>query len=416
MLSSPNNSTGSESSLSPLAAETSGYSPNGVCTICRIEPFTVYYLKTPVCTGCRAFFRRSIKQRKQYRCLQGRLCGQNSLVPTRRACKYCRFQKCIELGMLESKLLLHSEERRQISTFSKKIPAVTSTIFMSEALGDCLRWFTRIRRNTRFEFFANYEQQFPELCGGNTDGSFLAEARESPSGGHDLKLTHIEFLIFNRIARNENSLFQQMDQHEWDTYSNDFCSQYFALFNRVTACIRFNGHETKRSFNIDGTYFSLNEDVTENHFSFITQAIESSARSSIYPIIHEFMRGCSVHLVHQVAKRVAEAHLDEVEASALLLLLFTSPESLSSVSEKTAEKLRCCRQNTIRELSEYIQSTGRDVSNRLATVIFLTSEFYNLRKLANYIVILLYHATQGGILPDDFREWVGKSKCRSPRL
>lgn len=48
------------------------------CAICRIEAASVFYLKVGVCTGCRAFFRRSIKQKKQYRCLNGRLCCQNA--------------------------------------------------------------------------------------------------------------------------------------------------------------------------------------------------------------------------------------------------------------------------------------------------------------------------------------------------
>lgn len=130
----------------------------------------------------RAFFRRSIKHSKQYRCLNGRLCGQNALVPTRRACKFCRFQRCIELGMLESKLQLHSEERQQISSFSKKIPAINSNIFMPEAIGEILRAFTLLRRKTKFEFFAEYERAFACMRGGNAETSFVAEVRESPCG------------------------------------------------------------------------------------------------------------------------------------------------------------------------------------------------------------------------------------------
>jgi hypothetical protein len=57
----------------------------------------------------------------------------------------------------------------------------------------------------------------------------------------------------------------------------------------------------------------------------------------------------------------------------------------------------------LRELAVYISSTGREVYQRVAAIVFLTSEFQNLRNLSNYVVLLMYHATAVGILPDDFR-------------
>ncbi|KAI6216193.1 hypothetical protein M3Y99_01835800 [Aphelenchoides fujianensis] len=410
-------SSSSNEGGSPMSSETSMSSPKNereagvnrfavdgkdLCAICQVEPSTVFYLRTPTCTGCRAFFRRSIKQQKKYRCLQGRLCGQNSRVPTRRACKYCRFQRCVEAGMLESKLLMHSEERRQISAFSKKIPAITSSIFMSDAIGEVLRNFTQIRRQTRFEFFSCYEREFPEMCKGSE--GWISEPRESPAGTHDMKLSHVEFHNFNRIATAESSLFHGIDKSEWSVYSNDFCSQYFHLFNRALATVRFNGHTTKRSYNIDGSYLNLNEDITRGYWSFIMQGIEPDSREAIYACIHDFMFGCAQHLINQVSRRVAEAHLDEIESSALLFLLFTSPECLACVSERTAEQLRSFRQQAIRELATYIHSTGREVSGRLASIIFLTSEFHSVRKLANHVLMLIFQGTQSGVLPDDFRK------------
>jgi len=48
---------------------------------------------------CQGFFRRSIKERapSRYKCMDNGTCEIN--VATRNACRYCRFQRCIKVGM-----------------------------------------------------------------------------------------------------------------------------------------------------------------------------------------------------------------------------------------------------------------------------------------------------------------------------
>lgn len=376
------------------------------------------------------FFRRSIKHSKQYRCLNGRLCGQKALVPTRRACKYCRFQRCIELGMLESKLQLHSEDRAKIATFSKKIPAITSDIiFLPDAIGQILKAFTILRRKTKFDFFAQYEREFACMRGGNAETSYLAEVKESPTGGHDMKLVYIEYNAFNRLARNEAQLFELMNDNDWERYAPCLSAQYFHLFNRVLATVRFKGHETNRSFQADGSYFTVDYDKTLCYWDYILQGITGENPKETYRALHAYMFSVT-QLILQVAQRVADAHLgnpfnihsmcqenidtiinyfnnnlclDEVETSALLFLLFTNNDCTTAVSPHIADHLRRCREKMLRELAVYINSTGREVYQRVAAIVFLTSEFQNLRNLSNYVVLLMYHATAVGILPDDFR-------------
>ena len=51
------------------------------------------------------FFRRSIKERapSRYKCVDNGTCEIN--VATRNACRYCRFQRCLKVGMsVEGKL------------------------------------------------------------------------------------------------------------------------------------------------------------------------------------------------------------------------------------------------------------------------------------------------------------------------
>ncbi|KAH7708724.1 hypothetical protein AAVH_24009 [Aphelenchoides avenae] len=62
-----------------------GRYPKKVCRICRIEEATVSHFGVDVCTGCRAFFRRSVGQQKTYRCLNGKLCGRDTCKSTEEA-------------------------------------------------------------------------------------------------------------------------------------------------------------------------------------------------------------------------------------------------------------------------------------------------------------------------------------------
>ena len=87
------------------------------------------------------------------------------------------------------------------------------------------------------------------------------------------------------------------------------------------------------------------------------------------------MFSVTINLVRQVSQRMADAHLDEVEMSALLFLLFTNNDCTSAVSAETARHLKRCREKMLKELAVYINSTGREVWQRMDTIIRLTEEF-----------------------------------------
>ncbi|CAD5226919.1 unnamed protein product [Bursaphelenchus xylophilus] len=376
-----------------------------VCAICRIEPVNVFYLKVGVCTGCRAFFRRSIKQKKHYKCLNGRLCGQNALVPTRRACKYCRFQRCIQAGMLESKLQLHSEQREKYSSFSKKIPVVTSDIFLDEMIGEMLQDFLKMRRKVVFEFTANCRRQFGNIRAGD---NILNEAKESESGQHDMVVSHIEFAVYDQIVRNEFAIFKDIPDDDWAELTKYCFVQYWDLLGRVLTTMRFNGHEKSQSYNSDGTYHQLSQTSTEIYWSYLYPSIRLDDPQGTYRTVHDYMFGVAVNLVRSVTVAFAKAHLDEVETAALLLLLYTSSECKRLVSEKTKNLLDKCRQETLRGLGAHIKSTGRDISQRMPVIILLITEFQNLSRITHFAMLLIFHATKGLAYPEIFREMVGK--------
>ncbi|CEF70197.1 Transcription factor HNF-4 homolog [Strongyloides ratti] len=65
------------------------------CVICN-GPTSFYHYGISSCNGCKQFFRRIIVTGKVYKCKS--LTGKCNLNENKR-CKYCRFVKCLEMGM-----------------------------------------------------------------------------------------------------------------------------------------------------------------------------------------------------------------------------------------------------------------------------------------------------------------------------
>ncbi|CAI2353939.1 unnamed protein product [Caenorhabditis sp. 36 PRJEB53466] len=70
------------------------------CQVCR-HPATGYHYEVPSCNGCKTFFRRSILDGRKYCCLKMKKCmsGDEPTDLTRRMCRACRFESCVEAGM-----------------------------------------------------------------------------------------------------------------------------------------------------------------------------------------------------------------------------------------------------------------------------------------------------------------------------
>ncbi|CAF1352745.1 unnamed protein product [Adineta steineri] len=68
------------------------------CYVCQ-APSSGIHFGAITCEGCKGFFRRSIKERapSRYKCMDNGTCEMT--VATRNACRYCRFQRCIKVGM-----------------------------------------------------------------------------------------------------------------------------------------------------------------------------------------------------------------------------------------------------------------------------------------------------------------------------
>ncbi|XP_018645049.1 nuclear hormone receptor nor-1/nor-2, putative [Schistosoma mansoni] len=69
-----------------------------LCLVCGDNAACQHY-GVRTCEGCKGFFKRTIQKNAQYVCLQ----AKNCVVDKRRRnrCQYCRFQKCLKVGMVK---------------------------------------------------------------------------------------------------------------------------------------------------------------------------------------------------------------------------------------------------------------------------------------------------------------------------
>ncbi|KAI6219600.1 Zinc finger and Nuclear hormone receptor domain containing protein [Aphelenchoides fujianensis] len=67
-----------------------------LCTVC-LDQATGRHYNVAACSGCKTFFRRAIVNNRNFKCMGNGNCPVNKDV--RCACRACRFQKCLAVGM-----------------------------------------------------------------------------------------------------------------------------------------------------------------------------------------------------------------------------------------------------------------------------------------------------------------------------
>ncbi|XP_064650885.1 retinoic acid receptor RXR-alpha-B-like [Lineus longissimus] len=77
-----------------VSSESSNYSY--YCLVCG-DKGSGYHYSVYSCEGCKGFFKRTVQKNLTYVCKEKKECVINKM--TRNNCQYCRFMKCLEVGM-----------------------------------------------------------------------------------------------------------------------------------------------------------------------------------------------------------------------------------------------------------------------------------------------------------------------------
>ncbi|XP_034959327.2 nuclear receptor subfamily 4immunitygroup A member 1 isoform X1 [Zootoca vivipara] len=86
-----------DSSLSPSKGRSPG-SNEGRCAVCGDNASCQHY-GVRTCEGCKGFFKRTVQKNAKYICLANKDCPVDKR--RRNRCQFCRFQKCLAVGMVK---------------------------------------------------------------------------------------------------------------------------------------------------------------------------------------------------------------------------------------------------------------------------------------------------------------------------
>ena len=74
---------------------------NDLCPVCG-DKVSGFHYGLLTCESCKGFFKRTVQNKKMYQCVDKQTCQIDK--HQRKRCAYCRFHKCLQVGMkLEGK-------------------------------------------------------------------------------------------------------------------------------------------------------------------------------------------------------------------------------------------------------------------------------------------------------------------------
>ncbi|XP_075068803.1 nuclear receptor subfamily 4 group A member 3 [Mixophyes fleayi] len=82
----------------PSPPSRSSSSGEGTCAVCGDNAACQHY-GVRTCEGCKGFFKRTVQKHAKYVCLANKTCPVDKR--RRNRCQYCRFQKCLSVGMVK---------------------------------------------------------------------------------------------------------------------------------------------------------------------------------------------------------------------------------------------------------------------------------------------------------------------------
>ncbi|XP_019897797.1 nuclear receptor subfamily 4 group A member 2 isoform X2 [Esox lucius] len=91
---------------------------DGLCAVCGDNAACQHY-GVRTCEGCKGFFKRTVQKNAKYVCLAGKNCPVDKR--RRNRCQFCRFQKCLVVGMVKEVVRTASLKGRRGRLPSKQI-------------------------------------------------------------------------------------------------------------------------------------------------------------------------------------------------------------------------------------------------------------------------------------------------------
>ncbi|EGT30676.1 hypothetical protein CAEBREN_05437 [Caenorhabditis brenneri] len=282
-------------------------SPSEVCEVCGDRVNSRRY-GAAACLGCSVFFRRAIVNKMQYKCLR----DQNCLISHnyRCACRYCRFQKCLRVGMRPSAI-----QRRDL-VGPRKVSGDKSYSPELIIIDDSPDTFLREFANFQAMQFAEH---LPFFAAHQLDVAFRIDSSN--------------FIKFRRRARaNDVNIMLKLclkQAAEWGNRLKPFKKLPVESKKSILAeyCLAFllidQGFKTAREADLGIWLLQNGSFMHPDYFFGLPETASDFAESMRVKIQlhHNFV----TELIHCVSNPFRMLQIDEVECAALKTILLLSP-------------------------------------------------------------------------------------------
>uniref|UniRef100_A0A914YVN3 NR LBD domain-containing protein n=1 Tax=Panagrolaimus superbus TaxID=310955 RepID=A0A914YVN3_9BILA len=296
-----------------------------------MEPATVSHFNVDVCTGCRAFFRRSKEQ----------LYNQKLDNPT---------QKISTTSSSTTVSLITNEPLTTILSF----PSNTTT-----PADSVMEHFLHFRRKITYDRLQTY-------YGKNKIGEdVFVDCNHTVGSG--LRESHLIVEILSR-----SPVFDGIPAADQRILFGDY-SVVWTVHEQVLSTVRNGGHLTKKIFFPNGTNLRLTEEIAFKYWAPLFATIKDK-RPVIIEMVGRFLLNLASYTTLEISRFMVSASMNEEELAAFTALLFLRPEILSAVSPESRTILSQRRHQLLHNLSNYLISTGQKVDERMSKIILLISE------------------------------------------
>ncbi|CAD5227463.1 unnamed protein product [Bursaphelenchus xylophilus] len=305
--------------------------PPTSCPICGDSAVHRHFGGVVSCNGCAAFFRRTIVECKSYKCRKGNKCELKK-VKGSSICKYCRFQKCLEIGMI-----MKAVEPKRIERCVENLNGI---------LGRLLR--------CRQAAFTDRYKSTIDVYGGIK--SYKPMANRQKDGISALMASKAEFSVLRAFFRNSD--FTRHLPQGYDLLLSQRQLLTWITCEAVYSNIKHRGFHIGRCYYVDESYMVVDTATVKKYLDSYPGLTHTEA---LIPYTLRFYSA-----IAKVSEVMYNAHVDEEEVTALSAIIMLKEISTLVGRNKDIDD----RLNQIfRALKDHYDNNYHDVAIRMGNLI-----------------------------------------------
>ncbi|KAI6184777.1 Nuclear receptor subfamily 5 group A member 2-like protein [Aphelenchoides bicaudatus] len=307
------------------------------------------------CNSCAAFFRRTIKNKRAYVCLNGKNC-KITMHEQRHMCKYCRFQLCIRAGLNISMAINRiSQDKNELLLCKSTLEQLVSH---------------------QQETFLHRFQAAIEVQDGRCDRVWMG--LENPSFLDTINSVRGEYVVLNKYLKASGFSTLGLNSEQIESLSRSIFYSWL-VFSSVTSTARNSGFRHNKVYFVDENSIKVEGEQLLNYHSSCPNLMDATQCARIALALFND--------VLTVAQKLHSARLDEVEVAVMFQIIALKGAQRLFIEKDEAVRMEL--NQLFKCLRDYFESKFDDTSIRMGQLILLTDEIESLTRAFNEYVLIL---------------------------